>query len=257
MTCSETVQMIVLDYLRSLAISKKYGFRKGHTKQYNRQIEDLIVYVSMQKGIHVIFDKKRKSKKAKDNTNIPESDTKPVNNTETTTPNDGSITMKAITVRKAIEDLIRKHKIECFDNEYQIVLANDELLKMYPILNAAEQIEIKALEIESYLLLHIKQEKYANALCEYINSYFFSDDIYCIALGQMILCLQFILPDNSTYEKKRPLSERLSKCLKFFPFTEISVPDDNIDGLKPDEINDMYWPGWNENKQFIDPFNIF
>lgn len=145
------------------------------------------------------------------------------------------ITVSIANCRKAVSELIDDNKIKKDGRKFVIVYTDEEFLKRHPILNFSDQVQVKLLPIESFLAIRV-QKNYANAICDFLNSKFDDDDIQCLVLDDMIICMQFVLPDDSELEEKADLYSRIEKCLGGFELKSLSVPPNKIEGYTAEDL---------------------
>ena len=71
--------------------------------------------------------------------------------------------------------------------------------------------------------------EYTNAIVNFLNSQFLSDDIHSIAIGDTIMCIDIKLPKGiGKVEKKASVEERVNEKLSLFKRKKISQFDKTI-----------------------------
>ena len=149
-------------------------------------------------------------------------------------PDENAIEISAATIYKAITEMEQDGIIENVDGYFRPKRTDGEPYSSHPILKIASDLPITHLPIDDFAVFHVP-ERYANEIAHYLNSHFYCNDIYTIAVSGLIICLDIKLPTNSKYEmKKLPLRTRVKKALKDFNF--VRYTDKNIE------------PGFNEQE---------
>lgn len=145
---------------------------------------------------------------------------------------ENALEISPATIYKAITEMEQDGIIENVDGYFRPKRTDGEHYNSHPILKIASDLPITHLPIDDFAVFHVP-ERYANEIAHYLNSYFYCNDIYTIAVSSLIICLDIKLPSNSKYEmKKLPLISRVKKALKDFNF--VRYTDKNIE------------PGFNE-----------
>ena len=140
------------------------------------------------------------------------------------------------TIYQAINELLEEGKIEFKFHRFQYRPTEGENLTNFPILKVASEIPITPLPVQD-LVFYRTGAQYASWITNYINAQFLSDDIYAVALGDVIMCMDFQIPSGfNSVAKRASLSERLTDILKTFDVQPLRKFDD-ADGYN--EVEEM------------------
>lgn len=142
------------------------------------------------------------------------------------------------TIYKAITEMVDEGIIENKDGYFRQKRTDGEPYASHPILKIASDLPITHLPIDDFVIFHVP-ERYADEIAHYLNSQFFCNDIYTVAVSGLIICLDIKFPDNSEYiTKKSPVEIRVKEALKVFNLVNRS--DKNIEsGYTQQEVNKM------------------
>ena len=218
----EIVQDIVIDFLQVLEL------KKLQQQPLSTQEAD---WASNKAGLsdYVYFQTKCPV--------VPPEDTNSPINTGTishgTSPNNetGSKDVHTISfssVYKAIKALEDTGVIEHTGTYYQLKQNKATRFERFPLLKIAPTIPISHLPLNDIAVFRVPQ-RYADAIASFINSVFYSNDVYCIALSGLIICFDIQLPESSKYvQKKQSLVDRLQKVLRDFNLYECTDVDPSI-----------------------------
>lgn len=131
-------------------------------------------------------------------------------------------------VYKAIKALEDDEAIVFNGKYYQIKQNKATRFERFPLLKIAPTIPISYLPLNDIAVFRVPK-RYEDAIVSYINSVFYSNDVYCVALSGLIICFDIQLPKSSKYvKKKQSLVDRLQKVLRDFDLYEYTEVDSSI-----------------------------
>ena len=214
----DTAKSIIQSFISRMDAKKLQGLPMTSEEQHwLTQKNGLIKYVYEQKEIHVVESEARGSK-AK------------LNNSA-----DCPLEISYQTIYNAITEMMRDRIIEIKDGYFTLVQTNDDPHSSHPILKIASRLPITHLPLNDLVVFRVP-ERYAEEIAHYLNSQFFCNDIYTVAVSGLIICLDVKLPNNSKYETKRSTVEtRVKTALKCFKLEKYT--DKNIEpGYTPQQV---------------------
>lgn len=139
------------------------------------------------------------------------------------------------TIYNAITEMERGGIIEIQNGHFQMTQSDGEPYASHPILKIAPHLSITHIPVDD-LVIFRAPERYADEIAHYLNSQFFCNDIYTVAVSGLIICLDVSLPEKSKYEAKHSTVEkRVKQALKYFNLEKYT--DKSIEpGYTPQQV---------------------
>ena len=109
------------------------------------------------------------------------------------------------TAKKALEKLMNGVDASVRKNGkfYEYVPPIDEQCKFFPFLRHREEIVITPVGVNAIEFFRTSPY-YAAELADYINSNFYQDDVHAVAVGDIVICFEYDLPDSQKIDYENP-----------------------------------------------------
>ena len=107
----------------------------------------------------------------------------------------GEYQISESTVENAIRELKDEGKIRVVGGRFEYVPPKNEIYHFFPLLRHPKEVTITELPVIDILFFRTNPY-HAQELTDYINAHFYQDDIHAVCLGDIIMCLDYDLPES-------------------------------------------------------------